>query len=1040
MMTMVHMFWILLMLRRASAKPTRRSWLGAIKGGFEVKNGDFLTVGGGNCLEYMEREWIPMLKTWSRFIQGGVMAATAFAAAYSFGQYNPRALIEPATGAIAAPEAYMAQWPLEMDGPVGKVAIFQPQMEELSGDMLSARSAVSIAKQGGEPAFGVVWFKSRVSIDRSTRVVRPIDVTITQTRIPDTNADTEQAVREAIARGITSPQSELAYDQLVEMLETRPQVDAGLKFEAPKVLFLERPTMKVQYDGEPKLMKANDSALERVVNTPFFVVKDPGSNTIYLKGGGVWFEATDAKGPFARSSRVPPEVIALADRSGYKDPQEPLAAEQLDRLNIITATEPTELVWTDGVPQMGAVPGTGLLYVTNTESNVFVDVQSQRTYVLLSGRWYEAANRSGPWAYVPPGNLPGDFSKIPSQSERGEVLAHIAGTPQAQQAVADAQIPQTAAVSRKNFQQPKVEYDGDPFFEPVEGTSLSYAANTAQSVVRVDNMYYACYDAVWYQSASPYGPWDLCTSVPNEVYNIPASSPVYPVRYVYVYGSTPEYVYTGYTPGYLGTYAYDGAVVYGTGYYYRPWYGNYYYPRAYTYGFGARYDGDNWGFSFGYGWGGGSLWLGYNSGYYGYCDPWFGYSGYYPYYGYGYRNYPYRYGYYGHHAYHDHHDYHGDRHDHYAHSNEDRARNNRDDDRNQRANAFGNQRRQSSGGELARSANVYDRRGDVQRTSDSSARARNSGDRSAGQPPRSDPDSRRNDVVADREGRVFRRADDGNWQSRSDGAWRSEGRTPTALANEPAARRADRQATARANESRVTEARLSNPGTPRVSSEDRARAGSSEPRAGRSAPVNREPEVIRPRTSTPQNQTFASPSRTNAQTGRSNPFIRSTPQNERNSRNQVADNSARRNGNSPPLTMPQTRDDSARSSSRDQDNSNGSGIRPGRVAPREAAPREPAPRVTTREPAPRIAPQQPQRSASRESLRSAPPESRPRAESRPAPAPRSEPRASAAPRAESRSSPRSSDSAPRSSGGGSSGGGRFDSGRSTGGGGAGRNR
>ncbi len=56
------------------------------------------------------------------------------------------------------------------------------------------------------------------------------------------------------------------------------------------------------------------------------------------------------------------------------------------------------------------------------------------------------------------------------------------------------------------------------------------------------------------------------------------------MTYVYVYDSTPEVVYVGYYPGYTGSYLYNGCVVYGTGWYYRPWHGRYYYPRYRTWG------------------------------------------------------------------------------------------------------------------------------------------------------------------------------------------------------------------------------------------------------------------------------------------------------------------------------------------------------------------------------------------------------------------------------------------------------------------------
>jgi hypothetical protein len=65
---------------------------------------------------------------------------------------------------------------------------------------------------------------------------------------------------------------------------------------------------------------------------------------------------------------------------------------------------------------------------------------------------------------------------------------------------------------------------------------------------------------------------------------------------VRVYGSTGEVVYSGYTPGYMGTvYAPDGVVVYGTGYYYPAWVGSVWYPAPITYGIGATVAYSTWG-------------------------------------------------------------------------------------------------------------------------------------------------------------------------------------------------------------------------------------------------------------------------------------------------------------------------------------------------------------------------------------------------------------------------------------------------------------
>jgi hypothetical protein len=73
---------------------------------------------------------------------------------------------------------------------------------------------------------------------------------------------------------------------------------------------------------------------------------------------------------------------------------------------------------------------------------------------------------------------------------------------------------------------------------------------------------------------------------------------------VRVYDATPEYVTVGYTPGYFGAYPYGGSVVWGTGYYYPPWIGAYWWGFPWTYGFGIGFNWSPfWGWGFGIGFG-----------------------------------------------------------------------------------------------------------------------------------------------------------------------------------------------------------------------------------------------------------------------------------------------------------------------------------------------------------------------------------------------------------------------------------------------------
>jgi hypothetical protein len=60
----------------------------------------------------------------------------------------------------------------------------------------------------------------------------------------------------------------------------------------------------------------------------------------------------------------------------------------VDNLLLIVKTEPTELVVSDGPPTWTPVEGIELLYMENTDANAFLELTTQRYYVLLSGRWY----------------------------------------------------------------------------------------------------------------------------------------------------------------------------------------------------------------------------------------------------------------------------------------------------------------------------------------------------------------------------------------------------------------------------------------------------------------------------------------------------------------------------------------------------------------------------------------------------------------------------------------------------------------------------
>jgi hypothetical protein len=504
---------------------------------------------------------------------------------------------------VASARADEPGWPREFDSSSGTFVIYQPQPEDLEGDLLTSRAAFSVLKSGEtDPTFGVLWFTERIEIDRDSSTVSARSLDVTKVRLPGiTTSDASryealiesEATRWDLSGSLAELQAGLAATE-----RDRASVD-DLPSTAPRILFVPERAILVEYDGEPVREPIDGSYLERVSNTPYAVIYQPSNRKYYLSGANLWYVANDPLGPWTPLSRVPAAVMDVV-------PPDTSSGDQLQGPppRVLTATEPTELIATDGPPQYAPLVEDELLYVTNTESDVVREVETQDLYVLLAGRWFRARSEEGPWEYVRGDQMPSTFGRIPPDSPKGYLLASVAGTDQAEDAIADAEIPQTSAIRRGDGDF-EVTYDGPPEFRPIEGTRLQYAINTDSEVLMSsDGLYYACDQGVWYVADHADGPWTVSDTRPDGVDEIPPSCPVYDVRYVYVFDTTPDVIYMGYLPGYVGCYPHYGTVVYGTGYHYAPWRGHHhYYARPCTWGYHARYNPwlSRWSFGFSYG-------------------------------------------------------------------------------------------------------------------------------------------------------------------------------------------------------------------------------------------------------------------------------------------------------------------------------------------------------------------------------------------------------------------------------------------------------
>ena len=488
-------------------------------------------------------------------------------------------------------------WPRQLTDGNETFSIFQPQYERWGQGRLDGRSAVAVEDQASpEPRYGVIWFTARTQVDKETRLVTLEELTISKADFP-TAPDGGAGYRVALQRSLTDSPLTIALDRLQAELEVDQVENPGrivpVRNDPPRIIVSQAPALLVRVDGQPVLRSVAGTSLLRVINTRVLLLLDQSAGRYYLWLMDRWLVASTLDGPWALASDPPPSLDVAkrtAAQGGQVDLLDNAPPDLVPLLQaastptIYVSTTPAELLVVRGQPVFAPVSATGILEVANSDDDLFLYSPEQAYYVLLSGRWFRATSLEGPWQFVSGDRLPQDFARIPESDPKGEVLASVPGTPQAREAVIANDIPQTATISRQAMLD--VRYDGPPQLKSIEGTPLQYVINGSVPVIRVDaSTYYALQSGVWFVAPAPTGPWAVATSVPPVIYTIPASSPLHYVTYAYVYGSTPDVVYTGYTPGYLGTMVAPGPiVVYGTGYNYLDWAGDFWYPAPVTWG------------------------------------------------------------------------------------------------------------------------------------------------------------------------------------------------------------------------------------------------------------------------------------------------------------------------------------------------------------------------------------------------------------------------------------------------------------------------
>jgi hypothetical protein len=497
-------------------------------------------------------------------------------------------------------------WPRQITKGGNRLTYYQPQVDSWADyRQLDGRVAVVLTPAGGESITGMITLQAQTDTDLQERTVVIHDIRVTSALFPSLDEATQQNMRAIAEELFPKDAVPISLDRMLAAAEDQAAPDKGLalKSVAPTVFVSTEPAILLLVDGKPVRAPVPQTSLEIIVNANWDLFFDSAGQRFYLLQAPLWLQAPGLNGPWALATTLPPDMAKLPDEWAEVKKSIPLSVPPDARApRVFYSDSAAELIVFDGEPKWATIQGTGLAYATNTDSDFFIDNTTNRFFYLTSGRWFTALQRSGPWSFASD-RLPADFAKIPADSPAAHVLPSVPGTDQAREAVMVAQIPTLAVVNKADAAAAvKVSYQGVPQFQPIETTKLSYAVNTDSKVIKVGDLYYLCFQGVWFMSRSANGPWETATTVPASIYRIPPSSPVYNVTYVRIYESTPQTVTCGYTSGYMGTFvlgmAVGATIAYGTGYRYPPYV--YYPPRPYpvpyyvgyprTYGVGVHYN------------------------------------------------------------------------------------------------------------------------------------------------------------------------------------------------------------------------------------------------------------------------------------------------------------------------------------------------------------------------------------------------------------------------------------------------------------------
>ncbi|HYP70066.1 MAG TPA: autotransporter, partial [Variovorax sp.] len=327
------------------------------------------------------------------------VAAFACATATICSPFAASAAPTAQTGAAASQPGSESPWPYTVRlNAKDMLQVYPPQVDSWDGLQLLARAAV-VMREGAtgsadtgkdsRATYGVIELAARTLVDKGTRRVTLDQYAVTKAQFP-TAGQEAQAWVDALQKDAVGKSRVISLDRLEAQVQGVQAAERNarlpLKNEVPSIIFSRNPAILVSVDGAPRYARAEGTSLERVLNTRVLLLRD-GSGRHYLHVFDGWMTADSLQGPggwsvLAAESADLKKVRTEAEKNRASDLLSGVTAATSDKAGdarqapptlknstpprIYVATQPTELVVSDGDWMWTPVAGTPLMYVKNT--------------------------------------------------------------------------------------------------------------------------------------------------------------------------------------------------------------------------------------------------------------------------------------------------------------------------------------------------------------------------------------------------------------------------------------------------------------------------------------------------------------------------------------------------------------------------------------------------------------------------------------------------------------------------------------------------